>query len=251
MRRNYLAGNWKMHMLSDSALDLVKNLQENIKDIDDVDVAVFPPAPYLLLMKEAIKGSKIKYGAQNMYFEEKGPFTGELSPGMLKDCGCELVLIGHSERRHIFNEKNDMLNKKLKAALDFNLTPFYCIGETLEERESGNQFKVVEKQLVEGLKNISKEEIMSVVIAYEPVWAIGTGKTATPEIAQEIHAYIRDWFRKNYSTEIAEEIRILYGGSIKPHNIKGLIQQPDIDGGLVGGASLKYQDFSQIIRYSR
>lgn len=251
MRKSYIAGNWKMHLLSDSAVNLVKNLMENIKDVDDVDVAVFPPAPYLILMKEILKGSGIKYGAQNMYFEEKGAFTGELSPGMLKDTGCELVLVGHSERRHIFNETDEMLNKKIKCALKFNLIPFFCIGETLEEREAGNQFKVVESQLLLGLKDLNEEQIKSIVVAYEPVWAIGTGKTATPEIAQEIHKFIRQWFKENFSNETAEQIRILYGGSIKPHNIKGLITQPDIDGGLVGGASLKYEDFSQIIRYSR
>ena len=240
-----------MHLLADSAVGLAKSIAEDLKDVNEVDIAVFPPAPYLILMKEVLKGTNVKYGAQNMYFEEKGAFTGEISPGMLKDTGCTLVLIGHSERRKVFNEPDHLLNKKVKAALDFQIQPYFCIGETLEERESGELFNVIETQLKEGLAGINEKQLESVVIAYEPVWAIGTGVVATPDQAQEMHAFIRNWFLKNYSDKSAEDIRILYGGSIKPDNIKGLISLKDIDGGLVGGASLTAESFNQLVRYSR
>ncbi len=240
-----------MHLLADSALELARGIAEDLKDVQEVEIAIFPPSPYLILMKEVLNGTPVKYGAQNMYFEEKGAFTGEISPGMLKDIGCSLVLIGHSERRKIFNEPDSLLNRKLKTALEFQLLPYFCIGETLEERESGKLFKVIETQLKEGLAGISEKQLESVVVAYEPVWAIGTGVVATPEQAQEMHAFIRDWFRKNYSEKTAENIRILYGGSIKPDNIQGLISLKDIDGGLVGGASLKLESFTQLVRYSR
>lgn len=251
MRRKIIAGNWKMHLLTDSVVDLAKSLADSIKDVDDIDIAIFPPAPYLILMKEVLKDSNIKYGAQNMYFAEKGAFTGELSAGMLKDIGCKLVLIGHSERRKIFKESNELINSKLIAAINLHLTPYLCIGETLEERESGKLFEVIEEQLSTGLKNILEDDFNKIVVAYEPVWAIGTGKTATPEIAQEMHQFIRNWIKKNYSENASEKMRILYGGSMKPENVKSLISQPDIDGGLVGGASLKSESFSQIIRFSR
>jgi triosephosphate isomerase len=194
-----------------------------------------------------LKESGIKLGAQNMYFEESGAFTGEISPAMIKSVGCEFVILGHSERRTIFGETNQTINKKIKAAVKHEIKPIFCIGETLDERESGVTFKVIETQVKEGLSGLSEVELANLIIAYEPVWAIGTGKNATPAQAQEVHKFIRDLISKLYSPAFAEKLVIQYGGSVKPDNSKELMSQPDIDGALVGGACLKADPFIKII----
>jgi triosephosphate isomerase len=188
-------------------------------------------------------------GAQNMYFEKEGAFTGEISPVQLIDAGAKFVIIGHSERRHIFGEKDELINKKVKAALSYGLTPILCVGELLEEREAGKTMDVNKKQIVEGFKGLSEEEASKVIIAYEPVWAIGTGKTATPEDADEVHSFIRKVLEELYSKNLAESIRILYGGSVKPENVDGLMAKENIDGVLVGGASLKVDSFTRIVKF--
>jgi triosephosphate isomerase len=198
---------------------------------------------------KAIKGSSIKLSAQDMYWEAEGAFTGEVSPLMLKDVGCEYVIIGHSERRTYFSETNETVNKKVKAAHAHSLKPIVCVGERLEERESGITKDVVRDHVVNGLAGITEEQMLSTVIAYEPVWAIGTGKTATPEQAQEVHGFIRGLLAEIYSSDVAEAVRIQYGGSVKPNNIAELMAQPDIDGGLIGGASLDADSFAQIVKF--
>jgi len=214
-----------------------------------VEVAVAPPFTALLAVRKEIEGSPIRLAAQNLYWEEKGAFTGEISPIMLKEVGCHYVIIGHSERRQIFAETDETVNRRIKAALAHRLKVIFCIGETLQEREGEKTFSVIEKQIEGGLKGLGDQEIRNTVIAYEPVWAIGTGKTATPEQAEEVHGFIRRKLGKLYSREVSEEIRIQYGGSVTPENIRGLMDQPNIDGALVGGASLKADSFSKIVRF--
>ncbi|MCD6579678.1 triose-phosphate isomerase [bacterium] len=245
MRETIVAGNWKMNLNSLSIMDFIKDFPHLVEDITEVKNIIFPSSVYLYLFKEQ---NTILYGGQNVHFEEKGAFTAEISPGMLRDMGCKYVIIGHSERRHIFGENNDLLNKKLISVLNNNLNPIYCIGETLEERKSNKAFEVLKKQLVEGLKDI--ENIEKLIIAYEPVWAIGTGETATPEIAQEAHKFIRTTLNEMQSNR-GENITVLYGGSVKPQNAKSLIKMQDIDGFLVGGASLVPETFAQITRIIR
>jgi len=210
---------------------------------------VAPPYTALGSVATAIKGSTISLSSQNIFWEEKGAFTGEISPSMLKDIGCQYAIIGHSERRQYFGETNKTVNKRLKAALDASLTPIVCIGEILEEREADKTLTVIEKQVKEGLAGISSGEMEKVVIAYEPVWAIGTGKTATPEQAQEVHQFIRGMLAQVFDEGVAEGIRILYGGSVKPDNVDQLMSQKDIDGALVGGASLKADSFARIVQF--
>jgi triosephosphate isomerase len=245
MRRPIITGNWKMYKKLSEATDFVKNLKPQVSDVHDRIIVVCPPFPALKDVSDEIRDSNVKLGAQNLFWEDEGAFTGEVSAPMLKAVGCQYVIIGHSERRQYFGETNETVNKKLFSALKHNLYPIVCIGETLEQREKNETFKVIEKQVKEGFKGLGTENWGAVVIAYEPVWAIGTGKTATKEQAQEVHAFIRKFLPK----EVAQEIRILYGGSIKPENIKELMAQPDIDGGLVGGASLKVESFVKIIKY--
>ena len=245
MRRPILAGNWKMNKNIIEAVDLVKALKNNLKDVSDRSVVVCPPFVSIYPVSEELHDSDIAVGGQNIFWEEKGAFTGELSGSMLKSAGCTYVIIGHSERRQYFGETDETVSKRLKAALKYKLIPIVCVGETLAEREKNITFKVIEKQIKEGLKDLSPEDWKSVVIAYEPVWAIGTGKTATPEQAQEIHAFIRGLLPK----DISQSTRILYGGSVKPGNVKELMGKEDIDGALVGGASLKAEDFTQIVKY--
>ncbi len=248
-RLPFMAGNWKMNKTTGEAIDLVRELKAAISGVKGVEVAVAPPFTALYAVCKELEGSSIRLAAQNLYWEEKGAFTGEVSPLMLKEVGCHYVIIGHSERRQFFGETDETANRRIKAALAQGLKVIFCIGETLKEREEGKTFSVIERQVEDGLKNLSDKEMKNIVIAYEPVWAIGTGKTATPGQAEEVHRFIRGKIEKLYSREVSEEIRIQYGGSVTPENIKGLMEQANIDGALVGGASLKAESFSKIVRF--
>ena len=250
MRRPLMAGNWKMHKNIPEAIAMVKELKPLISDVKDVDVLICPVFTAIYPLSNEVKESNIKIGAQNVYWEPKGAFTGEIAVSMLSDAGCSFVIIGHSERRQYFCETDETVNKRTKATLDASLIPIVCVGETLQERESDNTFKVIEKQVKDGIKNFSKEEAEKIVIAYEPVWAIGTGKTATPQQAQEIHEFIRKIYSEMYGLDIANKVRILYGGSVKPDNVSELMKQKDIDGGLVGGASLEASSFAKLVKFN-
>jgi triosephosphate isomerase len=233
------------------AIAMVKELKPLISDVKDVDILICPVFTAIYPLSNEVKGSNIKIGAQNVYWESKGAFTGEIAVNMLVDAGCSFVIIGHSERRQYFCETNENVNKRTKATLDAGLIPIVCIGETLQERESDNTFKVIENQVRDGIKNFSKEAAEKIVIAYEPVWAIGTGKTATPQQAQEVHEFIRKIYSQMYGSDIADKVRILYGGSVKPDNVNELMKQKDIDGGLVGGASLEASSFAKLVKFNR
>lgn len=250
MRKAIIAGNWKMNNTIDESLKLVEELKDLVKDAE-CEVVVCPTFISLAQVYDALKGTNIKVGAQNMYFEEKGAFTGEISPSMLKSIGIQYVILGHSERRQYFNESDEDLNKKVKAAFHHDLIPILCIGESLSERENNITNMVVKYQLEKDLTGIDKELIKKMVIAYEPIWAIGTGKTATDEQANETITYIRNVIEDMYDKETAEEIRIQYGGSVKPSTIKGQMTQPSIDGALVGGASLIASDFASIVNFNK
>ena len=250
MRKPFVAGNWKMNTDSQSAVALAKAIAaESVDALSDgkITVAVCPPSVYLSSVAGALNGSSVGLGAQNVYSEEKGAFTGEVSVSMLKDVGCTYTLVGHSERRHVFGETNDMVNKKVHAAISGGLLPILCVGELLEEREAGNTEDVVKTQIIKGLEGIDAAKMQAVTLAYEPVWAIGTGLTATPEQAQEVHAFIRSILTDLYDANLAEEVRIQYGGSAKASNAAELLSKKDVDGLLVGGASLKAADFMGII----
>jgi len=249
-RRPLLAGNWKMHRTVLEAYHLVTEIGKCSAGLDDREVILAPPFTAIHEVVRVLKGSDVGVAAQNVCWEEEGAFTGEISPKMLVAAGVTAVIIGHSERRQIFNEDHEMINKRLKGALTFGLMPIYCIGETLEERESDKTFEVLEEQLKKGLEGISHENMGKTVVAYEPVWAIGTGKTATKEQAQDVHAFIRKLLAKMFEKAIADSVRILYGGSVKPDNIDELMAQPDIDGALVGGAALDAESFCRIINFS-
>lgn len=249
MRRKVIAGNWKMNNDLNESRNLINGIIEALgKHSYNCDIIICPPFTSLTEAASLIKGSAVKLGAQNMYFEQSGAFTGEISASMLKSAGCEYVILGHSERRTIFGETDELINKKLKAALKAGLLPIFCIGETLQERESDIMEEVVKRQLVNGLNKISDSDIRKIIIAYEPVWAIGTGKTATPKQAQEVHSYIRSVVRELYTEDIAGGLIIQYGGSVKPDNAADLLSQTDIDGALVGGACLKTDSFLGIIK---
>jgi triosephosphate isomerase len=248
-RLPFIAGNWKMNKTVREAVDLVRGLKTATSGVKGVEVAVAPPFTALYAVRQELEGSPILLAAQNLYWEEKGAFTGEVSPPMLKEVGCHYVIIGHSERRQFFGETEETVNRRIKAALLQGLKVIFCIGETLKEREEGKTFPVIERQVEGGLKGLAHREMREMTIAYEPVWAIGTGKTATPDQAEEVHRYIRGKLEKLYSREISEEIRIQYGGSVTPENVKGLMNQANIDGALVGGASLKAESFAKIVRY--
>ncbi len=248
MRKTIIAGNWKMNKLINEARELVRALKPLVAGIDKGEIVVCPVYTALYVVAQELEDSNIKLGAQDCFWEEKGAYTGEVSPVMLKDVGAEFVIIGHSERRQYFCETDEWINKKTKKALEVGLRPIVCVGEKLEEREAGKTFEVVRTQLEGGLGDLSSEQIKKVVIAYEPVWAIGTGKTATPQQAQEVHEFIRNWLAEKFGKDVAEEITIQYGGSVKPNNAKDLLSQKDIDGALVGGASLKAEDFAQIVK---
>jgi len=250
MRKPIIAGNWKMYKSTGEALELVRQLKGSLADVDSVEIVVSPPFTALATVAGELKGSNISVAAQNMYWEESGAYTGEVSPLMLTDVGCTHVIIGHSERRQIFNETDATVNKKVKAALKTVLTPIVCVGETLEERDLGATMKVVERQIRDGLDGLSPREMEKMVIAYEPVWAIGTGKTATPQQAEEVHHLIRSIIAQR-ADSVAQDLRILYGGSVKPDNVDELMAQPNIDGALVGGASLQADPFVRIVRFKR
>ncbi len=247
-RRPILAGNWKLNKTIKEAIELVTLLKRQITDFQHVDVVVCPPFTALSEVSEILLESEIALGAQDVYWEERGAFTGEVSPSLLKDAGCRYVIIGHSERRQFFHETHETVNKKTKAALKAGLVPIICVGETLAEREAGRTFAVVEEQLKGGLAGLSDEELRRSVLAYEPVWAIGTGKVATPAQAQEVHAFIRAQVAKAFGAETAAGLRIQYGGSVKSENISDLMREPDIDGALVGGASLDAAGFAGIVK---
>ena len=244
-----IAGNWKMNKTVDEAVELVKQLKTLISDVGGVEVIVAPPFTALSAVQKELKDSLIHLAAQNLFWEEKGAFTGEVSPSMIREVGCEFVIIGHSERRQLFGETDESVNRRIKAALGQGLKPIFCIGETLKEREDGKTFSVIGSQIEGGLKDIGEKEVLTITIAYEPVWAIGTGRTATPQQAQEVHRFIRETLGRLYSKDLADKIRIQYGGSVTPENVKGLMDQQDIDGALVGGASLKAETFSRIVRF--
>ena len=246
MRTPVIAGNWKLFKKTTEAVQLVAGIIPLVQGKSGVEIIVAPVFTVLAAVSKAIAGSSIKLSAQNCYWEEEGAFTGEVSPGMLRDVGCSHVIIGHSERRQYFGETDATVNKKIKAALAAGLTVLFCIGETLTERESGKTFAVLKNQVDGGLAGVAGLE--EVIIAYEPVWAIGTGKTATDAQAQEAHAFIRGEIAALYGAAAAAKVRILYGGSVKPENIAGLIAQPDIDGALVGGASLKADSFAALVQ---
>lgn len=249
MRRPVIAGNWKLFKSLNEAKEFIDTLKPLVADITEVDIVVAPVFTALTTAAQAAAGSAINVAAQDCYWEEEGAFTGEVSPKLLKDAGCSHVIIGHSERRQYFGETDETVNRKTKAACAAGLTVLLCVGETLAERESGNTFTVIETQVRGGFQDIQAELLSQIVIAYEPVWAIGTGKTASNEQAQEVHAHIRTLMNTLYGHAAADAMRILYGGSVKPENIKGLMEQPDIDGALVGGASLKADSFAGIVRY--
>jgi len=249
VRLPFIAGNWKMNKTVEEALELAKQMKVSLAKVDSVEVAVAPPFTALFTVRRELEGSRIGLAAQNLFWEDKGAFTGEISPAMLKEVGCHYVIIGHSERRQYFGETDETVNRRIKAAFKHGLKVIFCIGETLKEREEGKTFSVVERQVEGGLKGLKAEEVRPMVLAYEPVWAIGTGKTATPEQAEEVHRFIRNKLGRLYSQEMAGEIRIQYGGSVTPENIKGLMAQEDIDGALVGGASLQAEIFSKIVRF--
>jgi len=246
-RRPLIAGNWKMHLTLAEAVQLAQAVATTAADCPNRDVMIAPPFTALAAVTAAIKGTAIQVAAQNVAWEKQGAYTGEISPIMLQDIGVNSVIIGHSERRQIFGENDTMINRRLRGALDSEMLPILCIGETLEERESGTTLAVLERQLRDGLERVGKAEAARVVLAYEPVWAIGTGKTASKEQAQEVHAFLRQCLAGLYEKNIAETIRILYGGSVKPDNIDELMVQPDIDGVLVGGAALQADSFKRII----
>lgn len=248
MRIPFIAGNWKMNNGLRETEALLKDLKQVLSDVSGVDVAVCPPFPFLKTASEILEGSDISVGAQNMCWEEKGAYTGEVAVQMLQDIGCKFVILGHSERRKYFNEKDELINKKLKLALSSDLNPIVCVGETLEDREAGRTEAVVEKQICGCFNGLIESEMKKVTVAYEPIWAIGTGKTATPDQAQQVHRLIRKWIEDNFSREVAEVIRIQYGGSVKPENAEQLLFLEDIDGALVGGASLKAESFEAIIK---
>jgi len=246
-RKKLIAGNWKMNKTSADGVALVRDIVAAVGKQSDVDVVVCPPFTGLESAGKALEGSNVKLGAQNMHFEASGAFTGEISAPMLRAIFATHVILGHSERRTIFGETDEVVNKKVLAALKNQLRPIFCVGETLAERESGSTLKVVQTQLERGLDGVSKELAASVVIAYEPVWAIGTGKVATTEQAQEVHAFIRGLLTNLFTEPVAQKLRILYGGSMKPSNAPELLSQKDIDGGLIGGASLEARSFVELV----
>jgi triosephosphate isomerase len=250
MRVPIIAANWKMHKQVGEALRFSEELALRIQDLEGVEVVLAPPFTALERLKEAIAPTQIQLAAQNVHPEPEGAFTGEISVSMLADVGCRYVIVGHSERRHVFGETDAFIARKVEAVLNGGLRPILCVGEKLEEREAGRTFDILEEQLSTALGAVSEEQASDLVIAYEPVWAIGTGKTATPELAQEAHGFVRERLRRSFGGT-ADRIRIQYGGSVKPSNSYGLMAQPDIDGALVGGASLDPESFFAIIQFDR
>ena len=248
MRKPIIAGNWKMNKTIKEAVEFVNEIKGQVVDTE-VEVVLCAPATMLKDMKEAAKGSNVKIGAQNMHFEESGAFTGEIAPAMLKEIDVDYVIIGHSERRQYFAETNETVNKKVLKALEVEITPIMCCGETLEEREAGKMEEVIKTQIVAGLKDVTAANIPDMVIAYEPIWAIGTGVTATSEQANDAVAFIRTLVKELYTEEVSESIQIQYGGSVKPANVEEIMNQTDIDGALVGGAALKADSFMELVNF--
>lgn len=249
-RKPIIFGNWKLHKNVNAALELATSIKNAMGGLGDLEVGIAPPFTALFAVAKRLEGSRLLLGAQTCYFEDQGAFTGEVSVPLLADVGCSHVIVGHSERRQYFGEDDLTVNKKVKAVLRHGLIPILCVGEHLSEREAGQTFTVVERQLTQALQGVTSEQIEKVVLAYEPVWAIGTGKVATTAQAQEVHGFLRSKLREIYGG-LAESVRIQYGGSVKPDNISGLMVQPDIDGALVGGASLDAENFLGILRYKR
>jgi len=247
MRKSFIAANWKMHKTIAETREFIAQFASGVKDMSDVDIILAPPFTSLSAAAESLKNTNILLSAQNVFYEEKGAYTGEISPLMLVDIGCRYAIIGHSERRQFFFETDDVVNKKNKAVKKAGLGVIVCVGESLEERESGKTFDVLLRELEKGLDGTGPQ---NTVIAYEPIWAIGTGKTATPEQAQEVHAYIREKLRVLYGNE-ADELCIIYGGSVTPDNVDSLMACEDVDGALVGGASLKVENFTRIVQFRK
>ena len=250
MRTPVIAGNWKLFKTIGEATAMVSELKPLVAGTNGVEIVVAPVFTAISKVTDALAGSNINVSAQDCYWEDEGAFTGEVAPKLLKDAGCSHVIIGHSERRQYFGETDTTVNKKAVAAISTGLTAIVCVGETLAERESDRTFTVIETQILGGLAGFSADQLARTVIAYEPVWAIGTGKTASDEQAQEVHAFIRGLVAKQFGQPVADAIRILYGGSVKPENVKGLMAQADIDGALVGGASLKADSFAAIVNFA-
>jgi triosephosphate isomerase len=249
-RRPIIAGNWKMNKTTVEACDLVRKIAYAVVNVTDREVVIAPPFTAIYALQDAVRETNIHLAAQNMHWEDKGAFTGEISAEMLLDSGCKYVIIGHSERRQHFGETDETVNKKMKQALKKGLLPIMCVGETLAEREADKLNDVISRQVTNGLKDVAAEAMQRVVLAYEPVWAIGTGKTATPEQANDVHALIRGKIKLLYDAGIAEGIRIQYGGSVTPENVSALMAMPDIDGALVGGASLKPESFAALVKFT-
>jgi triosephosphate isomerase (TIM) len=248
MRQLIIAGNWKMNKNIGESIDLANSIKRSLYDIEGIKIVICPPYTSLGDVREVLSQTNIGLGGQDVYWEREGAFTGEISATMLKDAGCGYCIVGHSERRQFFGETNNTVNKKAKALLKDGLIPIVCVGEKLEERKKGKTFDVIKDHLVNSLAGFSKEDMLRTVVAYEPVWAIGTGVNATKDEAQEAHKYIRGLLQSAYGEETARSVRIQYGGSVKPENIKELILQEDVDGALVGGASLKAESFIQIVK---
>jgi triosephosphate isomerase len=248
-RRPLIAGNWKMYKTPNEAAETARQLVEHVTGVTDVDIMIAPTFTALAPVFKVIQNSPVALGAQNLFWEDEGAYTGEISAPMLKSVGCQYGIIGHSERRQYFGETDETVNKKIQAVIQVGLKPVLCVGETENERESEQTFSVLDKQVKNGLKKLVSDQLDMLVIAYEPVWAIGTGKTATDDQAQKVHQFIRSLVEKNFDKALSESIRILYGGSVKPNNIADLMSMPDIDGALVGGASLDAESFSQIVKF--
>ncbi|MFN9718199.1 MAG: triose-phosphate isomerase [Planctomycetota bacterium] len=252
MRRFLIAGNWKMNTIRSSGVALAGELAAVAPQSEvGVEVLVCPPYPYLIPVGEKLQGSAVHLGAQDVYFESPGAFTGEVAVEMLRDCGCRYVILGHSERRHVMGESDAVINRKVRAAISGGLAAVLCVGELLSERQSGQTEEILDRQMEGGLAGVSEEEAAEVVIAYEPVWAIGTGVTATPEQAESAHEHLRKWLSRRYTPAFSDRVRILYGGSVKADNAESLLSQPNVDGALVGGASLKSASFVPIIEAAR
>ena len=249
MIKPFIAANWKMHKTVSESVYFAKQLSAEFSEVNDRDIIIAPSYTALYPVAEELKESPVHLSAQNMHWDEKGAFTGEVSAGMLVDAGCHYVILGHSERRTLFGEKDSDINKKIKTALKFGLKPIFCIGETLDERSSQKTFEVIERQIRKGLNNILSDDIRRIVIAYEPIWAIGTGKTATDKQAEETHRYIREMIADLFGENAGVDIRIIYGGSVNQENIGGFMNQPNINGALVGGASLDFESFASIIKF--
>ena len=251
MRIPFIAGNWKMFKTVHETVVFVKELRSTVKDVNDVEIVVAPPFTAVHAAAEAARNSNVGVAAQDLYWEKEGAFTGEVSPQMIKEAGAEYAIIGHSERRTLFGETDAIVNRKLVAALANGLTPIVCIGETLDQRERNETFDVLDRQIKQGLDGVTGEQMAQLVVAYEPVWAIGTGRNATPAQASEAHGHIRRRLRQWFGSDAAETCHVIYGGSVKPDNIRELVAQPDVDGALVGGASLELRSFFDIVSRSR